>query len=143
MKLHAVLRGEFEFLVGTPMSDAEVFEFFFEMFEKRFFAEGFFAIGPTLGEHLQDAEIDAQLNDFAPLTSFETPGDDLPGFVFPLLKKVGDVVIHGGNMEGGLEQVKPAQADDHIGLPRVEGFEHGLDLGHLVCAEQIRFAEGG
>ena len=47
-----------------------------------------FAVRPALGVHLQDAEIDTQLDFLDAILSYEFPDHHLPGTILPLIEQV-------------------------------------------------------
>ena len=68
-------------------------------------AEGSLAIGATLGVHLEQTKIDAELNFFLTILADKLPHHHLARVVIPVFQEVGNVEIHGLNMAGAEGQV--------------------------------------
>ena len=56
-------------------------------------------IGPPLCVHLQDSQIDPQLDLFLAVSSPKPTGNDMARTKIPFLQKVADVKTHAGTME--------------------------------------------
>src|SRR5207244_1802480 len=76
-----------------------------EMVKQRFTAEGTFPVGPPRDVHLQQAEVNPQLNSLGAVLGFEFSNGNLPRLVVPILQEVRDVEVHGRNMDAVFFQV--------------------------------------
>jgi hypothetical protein len=56
------------------------------------------AIGPAFRIHLQEAEINTQLNLLSAILGLEPPDDHLARLVFPILQQSRNVEVHAANM---------------------------------------------
>jgi nicotinate-nucleotide pyrophosphorylase (carboxylating) len=75
-----------------------LFETRFLVFKKRRVPQRAFAVGPALGVHLEQAQIDAQLHFLMPVASCETAHHNLAGLIIPILEELRDVEIHRGGV---------------------------------------------
>jgi hypothetical protein len=66
---------------------------------------GPFAIRPAFGVHLQEPQIDPELDLLDPILGLEPAHHDLARLVFPVLQQARYVEIHNANMDGRLRQV--------------------------------------
>jgi hypothetical protein len=57
-------------------------------------AKGPLAIRPALDEHLEQAQIDAELDFLAPVLGFEPAHNHLPRLVIPLVQEMRYIEIH-------------------------------------------------
>lgn len=57
-------------------------------------AKGLLAIGAAEGVHLEEAQIDAELDFFLPVFALKFPNDNLPGLVIPRLEQMRNIEIH-------------------------------------------------
>src|SRR6185436_18180385 len=64
------------------------------MLEKRVVPERLLAIGPSECIHLEQTEVDAQLDFFLTVFAFKPPDDNLTRLVFPGIEQVGNIEIH-------------------------------------------------
>jgi hypothetical protein len=68
-------------------------------------AEGPFAIRPAFGVHLEQAQIQAELDLLAAVPGLKPAGDHLAGLVLPLVQEMRYIEIHKPNMEAAPWQV--------------------------------------
>ncbi len=94
LELGAVLGGEAEVAVVVVVLAAEFFEEIGVIFEQGLAAIGMFAIGAPLGVHLEEAEIDTELNFVFAILAAEFANDHLPGLVIPLVEQGRNVETH-------------------------------------------------
>ena len=59
------------------------------------------AIRASFGIHLQEAEIDPQLDLVLPIFGFEPSDDNLSRLIIPLVQQMRYVKVHAANMDGG------------------------------------------
>src|SRR6185503_3755146 len=70
------------------------------------------AIGPTVSVHLQQAEIDAQLDFVHAVFAGEPPHHDLAGLIIPVFEQGRDVEVHSArSMVSAPSQVNGAQRE--------------------------------
>src|SRR5216117_3193078 len=88
------------------------------MVKQRFPAERAFAVRPTGGVHLEQAEVHSQLDLLGAILGFEFSNGNLPRLVVPVLQEVRDVEIHGGNMDAVFFQVNARSDQGCDSTPR-------------------------
>src|SRR6185312_14056227 len=72
------------------------------------------AVRPALGVHLQQPEIDPQLDFLFPILPFEFPDDDLARLVRPMFEDRRDIKIHEANMTAKCWQVNARLSYRHF-----------------------------
>src|SRR6185437_11365265 len=105
LELRAILGGEPEAIVAAFIGRQMLVQPGLVVIEERIMAEGTLAIGPAFGVHLQQAEIDTQLDFFLAVLALEFPDNNLSGFVRPVLEQWRNVEVHGANMNAKWRQV--------------------------------------
>lgn len=109
LELGTILGIEMEAVFFAFVLVAVFLEAGLEVFEEGFVAEGGFAIGPAEGVHLEEAEVDAELDFFLSVLPLEPPDDNLPCLVLPGIQHIGDVERHGQIMVQPPEVRQPAE----------------------------------
>src|SRR5258706_13502602 len=75
------------------------------MFQERNMAKRTFAVRPSFGVHLEQTEIDAELDFFSPVLRFKSAHHHLARLVFPLRQQMRYIEIHVANMDAEFGQV--------------------------------------
>src|SRR4051794_647676 len=96
-------------------------------------AHGPFSIGPALSIHLQNTEIDAQLDFLLPILADKLSYHHLPWPIFPSVQQMRDIEVHCGNMTPRLEQVN-ALPDPQF---------HGKNCGKNAVVRTKNLERGG
>ena len=94
LQLGAVLGREMKALFGIVMVHAPFLDAGFEMFDQGFVAEGLFSIRTAHCVHLEEPEIDAELDFFLAVFALKLANHDLPGLVIPRVEQIRNVEIH-------------------------------------------------
>ena len=94
LEFGAVLGGEAEITIVVVVFAAEFLEELRVIFEKGFPSVRVLAVRAALGVHLEEAEIDAELNFVFAVLAAELANDHLPGLVIPLVEQGRDVKTH-------------------------------------------------
>src|SRR5439155_10559063 len=105
LQFGAILGFKGVIVAGARIGAAVVLQPRLEMIKQRFAAEGTFPIWPPRGVHLQQAEVNSQLDFLGAVLGFELSNGNLPRLVVPILQEVRDVEIHGRNMDAVFFQV--------------------------------------
>ena len=98
MQLRAIIRGEPESFVTAAIGSEVLVKFGLVIIKQRIVTVRPFAVGPALGIHLQEAEVNAKLDFFFAVFALEFPDDNLAGLVSPMLEEWRDIKVHGANM---------------------------------------------
>lgn len=112
----AIFRSQSKFLVVAGMLAFELVKLVQVILVKRFAAKGAFAIRPAFGIHLQETEIDAQLDFFLAILAHEFSDDNLPWLIIPLIQQGRYIETHCHTMDFNSLQVNAlAQVQSRLG----------------------------
>ena len=93
LELGAILRLQNKTLLAALRFDV-LFQARLLILEERRVAHGAFAVGPALRVHLEQSQIDAELNFFLAIAPLEAADDNLAGLIVPAFEERCDVEIH-------------------------------------------------
>src|SRR3954451_7730197 len=94
LQLGAILGFQCEAIVAAFMSANVFIKASFEVFEERGISVGPLAVRPPLSIHLQQTQINPQLDFFLAVFGFESPDDHLAGLVVPMLQQIRYIEVH-------------------------------------------------
>ena len=97
LKLRAILRLQHKTVVTAPILHV-LFQPALVKLEKREMSHRAFSVRASLGIHLEQTQIDAQLNFLLAIASRESADDDLARLIIPILEERRDIEVHRGRV---------------------------------------------
>lgn len=114
----------------------------FEVVEEAFEAVGALAIGAAVGVHLEDAEVDTNLDEIDAVGPFEEARGDLSGFVGPVVEDCGEVVGHAHFCEVAFHALPPSTIRNDAGSGRGMACSNGVSGRFGGCGARVRGGRG-